>query len=83
MMSRLGGLTRATDENVTALNALQDSMHRDTAAAEDLLATGRAAQKVAQALLKHLRKEMFSRSKMCVGLISCAGGCAGCRRATA
>lgn len=45
MMSSLGNLTRATDKNVAALDALQDGVQRDTAVVQDLLVKGRAAQK--------------------------------------
>lgn len=53
MMSSLGNLARATDKNVAALDALQDGVQRDTAVVQDLLVQGRAAQKVASALLEH------------------------------
>lgn len=53
MISSLGDLMQATDENVAALDALRDGVQRDTAVVQDLLVKGRAAQKVASALLEH------------------------------
>uniref|UniRef100_A0A3Q1EC02 Laminin, gamma 2 n=1 Tax=Acanthochromis polyacanthus TaxID=80966 RepID=A0A3Q1EC02_9TELE len=45
MVSRLDGLKKAVDDNISGFEDLQGDVQRNTAAAEDLLAEGKAAQK--------------------------------------
>lgn len=46
MLSKLGGLSGAVDENISGFRTLQDGVQRDKAATEDLLAKGKLAQQV-------------------------------------
>ncbi|XP_069578926.1 laminin subunit gamma-2 [Brachyistius frenatus] len=45
MVSRLDGVKRAVDEDLSGFKALQDGVQQDTAATQDLLANGKDAQK--------------------------------------
>uniref|UniRef100_A0A3B4ZY12 Laminin subunit gamma 2 n=1 Tax=Stegastes partitus TaxID=144197 RepID=A0A3B4ZY12_9TELE len=46
MVSRLDGVKKAVDDNISGFEDLQGNVQRNTAAAEDLLVDGKAAQKV-------------------------------------
>lgn len=82
MMSSLDNLTQTTDENVAALDALQDSVQGDTAVVQGLLVKGRAAQKVALSLLNMMSRRCSAGLDSGLVFMSCAGTCAGCGRAT-
>lgn len=51
MLSKLGGLSGAVDENISGFRTLQDGVQRDKAATEDLLAKGKLAQQDAKKLV--------------------------------
>lgn len=59
-MSSLGSLAKATDKNVAELDALQDSVQRDTAAVQDLLVKEEAARKVEAIKKKEKKRPFFS-----------------------
>ncbi|XP_008273912.1 laminin subunit gamma-2 [Stegastes partitus] len=54
MVSRLDGVKKAVDDNISGFEDLQGNVQRNTAAAEDLLVDGKAAQKEFGQLLERV-----------------------------